>query len=476
MKINGLPRKIAALIILQIFILSCTIFYQEPTQTPTFLPSETPIKFTATPVQKIHYVDNLLGLDTNPGTKDLPWKTIQKAANSVLPGHTVNVMAGNYPEHVTIKKSGAEGAQIIFQTYGHVIMQGFTIRADYVTITGFEITDTPDHPINGWGILVDGSHCLINLNYINYARRGGILLFVDEEKYDENGSCIVRNNRLYRNTYVGIDVRGRNHLVEYNEVWGSIQHHPNVAENPSWADADGIHFHGTGHIIRGNYIHDITFSDPENINPHIDCFQTFFSPPYQEAASNVVLEANYCDNAQAQSPYEVGKGFMLQEASDLIIQNNLVKSFVGIKSDRDTRNLTILNNTFISDLSLPTYFSPAGIDLTNAPDCIIKNNIFFDQPGQIIIQSNSINLDAGKNLASRSDGKMPLTSGTYSHANDFWGIDPFFVSQYDYHLSPDSPAIDAGDPVPVNEDFDGYPRPQGQGWDIGAYEWIPNDN
>ena len=42
----------------------------------------------------------------------------------------------------------------------------------------------------------------------------------------------------------------------------------------------------------------------------------------------------------------------------------------------------------------------------------------------------------------------------------------------DYHLKSTSPAIDAGTPVGApSTDFDGNPRPQGKGYDIGPYEY-----
>ena len=71
---------------------------------------------------------------------------------------------------------------------------------------------------------------------------------------------------------------GQNNLVERNEIWATIQYHPDWPNPPSWVDADGIHFHGGGHVFRKNYIHDISYSQPENVNPHVDCFQTFSEP------------------------------------------------------------------------------------------------------------------------------------------------------------------------------------------------------
>ena len=51
--------------------------------------------------------------------------------------------------------------------------------------------------------------------------------------------------------------------------------------------------------------------------------------------------------------------------------------------------------------------------------------------------------------------------------------DPLFVNaaSQNYHIQKDSPAVDAGAVVPLDHDFDGDPRPIGDGYDIGADEW-----
>lgn len=52
--------------------------------------------------------------------------------------------------------------------------------------------------------------------------------------------------------------------------------------------------------------------------------------------------------------------------------------------------------------------------------------------------------------------------------------DPLFVDPAagDYHLAAGSPAVDAGTNVGVTTDLDGVARPQGAGFDIGAYEYV----
>ncbi len=54
--------------------------------------------------------------------------------------------------------------------------------------------------------------------------------------------------------------------------------------------------------------------------------------------------------------------------------------------------------------------------------------------------------------------------------------DPMFIrtgfgEEGDYHLGEGSPAIDSGLEVPLTTDLDGCARPQGSGYDIGAYEF-----
>ena len=470
-------RKRICVILILLFVSACggipAVTPTVPTLTTTAAPSATitptvPVP-TSTPVNT-YYVNGKTGLDTNPGTQALPWRTIQKAADRVPVGKTVHVQAGNYPERVRIERSGRINAPISFQAEGSVSMHGFTVEASYITIRGFEITNTPDDSKDGFGIWLQGSGCVIEDNYIHDATRGGIQVYAQLGSEALTANCLVRNNRLYHNAKVGIEIYGRDHVVEGNEVWRTIQYHPDWKDPPNSVDADGVRFFGSGHILRGNYIHDILFSDPENVDPHIDCFQTW-GDSYREAAHDVLIEKNVCDNIQAQARGMVGQGLMLHNASNLTIRNNIIKAYKGIIGSGLSSNLVIINNTFINDLRLPTTFNPAGISLTDVSAPVTKNNIFYDQPGYTIVLWQVTGLDTGKNLSYRSDGQEPLTIDSYPHENDLWNTNPMFVSVTDYHLTAESPAIDAGAMVDVTDDFDGNPRPQGDAMDIGAFEY-----
>jgi Malectin domain/K319L-like, PKD domain/Protein of unknown function (DUF1565) len=55
------------------------------------------------------------GSDSNSGSSSSPWRTIQKAANTVSGGTTVIVAPGKYDERVTVSNSGSSGKLIVFQ-------------------------------------------------------------------------------------------------------------------------------------------------------------------------------------------------------------------------------------------------------------------------------------------------------------------------------------------------------------------------
>jgi pectin methylesterase-like acyl-CoA thioesterase len=97
--------------------------------------------------------------DTNPGTEQMPFKTVQHAADVVKPGDTVYVMAGKYDERIKVKISGTEGKPVAFvaKRRRSVVVGGFDLEASYIRVEGFEIT--ADRPATA--IQLRASHCEI---------------------------------------------------------------------------------------------------------------------------------------------------------------------------------------------------------------------------------------------------------------------------------------------------------------------------
>jgi Right handed beta helix region len=412
------------------------------------------------------------GNDSNPGTQTQPWKTIQKAANTLAAGDKVVVAAGDYStQRVNISKSGASGAPITYQAQGQVVMKGFVIQASYITVDGFEIANTD---YKSWdqatsaGIYLLGANNLIENNYIHDAALEGIFLvgWLSDGSNTKTANNVIRNNRLYHNEMLGIDVNGRNNLIENNEVWGTVQCMPKVVSaegtcsNSNGLDADGMRFYGQGHIFRGNYIHDIPYGPPGtnpssgdyNGDAHIDCFQTW-SDSYYEVASNILFEQNRCVNLQSQGMDENGTGWMItSNASNITIRNNIIETYAGIDGALGgVRNLLVYNNLFVNSTSFNQWY-PKAILVNSGETGVIRNNIFYNQP-RTAIDGSSSGVTSDHNLTTS-------------------GATPKFVdsANHDYHLQAGSPAIDTGIAVDVTNDFDNGLRPQGAGFDLGAFE------
>ena len=436
-----------------------------------------------------YYVNGESGNDSNSGTSEAnALKTIQKASDLMLAGDNCTVFPGNYPEKVTVGKSGGVGSPIGFLASGNVIMEGFRIHGvDYINIKGFEITGTK---IDAWsregraigaGIALEGRHCEITDNYIHDVAGIGIdMRGIWEMDAETTSSCIVRGNRIAYAGTCGIHVAGRNHLIENNDISHTLQYPPKLYDPPSYVDADGIRFFGTGHVIRKNYIHDILHS-PDNVNdPHIDFFQTW------ETAYDIVFEKNLCvspnttgSNQIAMISQSAGKVGNLIFRNNIFIMNDPGYSPIRIEGNTDStgyaEDFVIVNNVFVH----PNGIGTAGIILKDTKRAKIKNNIFYDYGNSdysyIYLEKNVVDLEAGYNCIYKSDAEAPK-GGPYP--NDLWMVDPNFVdfAGMNFRLKENSSLIDAG----VNlseapEDYDGMSRPQGSSSDIGAFEHSPTD-
>lgn len=58
------------------------------------------------------------GDDTNTGSRERPYRTIQRAADATRPGDTVLIRGGVYRERVAVRTSGEAGRPITFRRYG----------------------------------------------------------------------------------------------------------------------------------------------------------------------------------------------------------------------------------------------------------------------------------------------------------------------------------------------------------------------
>jgi parallel beta-helix repeat protein len=213
-----------------------------------------------------YYVDNTNGSCSDVGsgmTSALPFCKIAKGASAAAAGDTVQVLAGNYAETVTVPKSGSAGLPITYSAAPGVTVTGngstgsggaFRISSkSYITITGFTVTGTTDR-----GIYVSGSNnIIITNNHINYSgkpvsgsTRAGIY-------FTGTTNSTISGNTTDHNTYHGIHLTNGSkiNLVSNNLVFANAQ---------QWQrDASGIRLDGSG-TSSNTILHNISYSNEDS--------------------------------------------------------------------------------------------------------------------------------------------------------------------------------------------------------------------
>jgi hypothetical protein len=455
------------------------------------------------------------GSDSNPGTMALPWRTIQHAANTVRPGSTVNVRAGIYNEIVRVGVSGsAAGGTTIFRSYpGEVaILDGsaptrlsaggddcglFTVEnQSYVVIQGFELRNfTTSHTTESpAGILVrgTGSHIQILNNHIHdvtttasdspskmassafgIAVKGTALtnaltdITIDGNELDHlktgasesmtiNGNIdgfTVTNNRVHDNNNIGIDCIG------HEGVNGS----PEGNTDPNDAARNGV--------VSGNTVYNISsYGNP--------AYGTVYAADgiYVDGGNHIVIERNVVHDTDIN--VEVASEWPGNTASYVTVRNNLIYnalacgiSIGGYDSRRGgTDHCDFVNNTLYSNDTRDQGCGELQIQYF-ATNNRFENNIVYAKPNALFI-----NPVAGSSSGVVIDYNLfySIGGGSAVGAHSKFG-DPMFVSTStpDFHVSPSSPAVGAGNDLGVavegGTDLAGKPRVV-NALDMGAYE------
>ena len=464
-----------------------------------------------------YYVSANNGSDSNNGSETTPFQTINRAISFVNPGGTIFVMNGTYQNNgygtvdtatntnmnnnhvVTINKSGSEGAYITLKNYpGHSPLIQFDGRGgivisnnmNYIIIEGFEVV--------GPGASITYAEAYANREYkvlaasdpnddINYTHTyfsgkgiwGG---------YGAHHHIIIRNNIVHDTAGSGIRFNDSDHItIEYNEVynttwWTSSASSAVVfAETIASSEADN----GTDvkMVIRGNLVYNNWNRIPFYVTQLPDNSGNT-NPNYGTASYNNILDGqglyvtrsddNYYGTFLFENNVCVNNGknginFDNSLGASAIIQNNTLfyngvheiiqdisvangnpghrgQKVGGIKANR-VQNVTVANNIVVTRDNL---FS--AIELPNISGSRpVLNNIFLN--GKLPSDDNGVpyNFISCCNMIDVD----PLFTQVPSSVNG--AID---ISQANFELTENSPAINAGDSnYSPSDDFLSNPRP-----------------
>jgi hypothetical protein len=149
--------------------------------------------------------------------------------------------------------------------------------------------------------------------------------------------------------------------------------------------------------------------------------------------------------------------------NNLILRNSNLGEYQGAirLNGGSSGNSFITYNTFVGNMVNQNYIGIIGCGGAVLSSNIIWGNMY---PPDSDVDQTIIGCDQVRN--NLSDSMLE------NRPQNYLG-DPLFVqaADDDYHLLPGSPALDLGEPELANLiDYDGKPRPQGAGPDIGALE------
>ena len=234
-----------------------------------------------------YYVDtnSLTASDSNPGTADLPWKTIAKANQVLIAGDTVYIKAGTYNSAIAPENTGSKGKPITYCAFGS---DAVTIRdttygirisgKSYITVSGIScynldqflyIENGASHNTiafckfdhgrgTGWnGSIIMGSssynwihHCTFS-NYGSLATSdfGAVLDIGSEEvSTDYSNYNLIENNALFHGGHHVLGVFGKFNVIRnnyiHNEIWSSGHGYRNVYFNGYVANSGWNLFEG----------------------------------------------------------------------------------------------------------------------------------------------------------------------------------------------------------------------------------------
>jgi hypothetical protein len=180
---------------------------------------------------------SLSGSDSNPGTSVKPWRTIQKALDTLRPGQTAAVMAGVYRESLVMRRAGTALAPITVQSYpGEMaIVQPagvgemdyplrITSGAAYFRFRAFVVEDAPlDTTVNVYVAAQDKPYphdIEISGCEIRSSTGTGLLAEPNSFRVKVLGNVVHDNGLGTAHQHQGIYFQGKDGVIARNVVYG----------------------------------------------------------------------------------------------------------------------------------------------------------------------------------------------------------------------------------------------------------------
>lgn len=416
-----------------------------------------------------YYVDieHASASNTNPGTIDQPWLTIQHAAETIQAGDTVMIRAGLYSEQVWTTRSGTAGeGPLVFMAYpgetpvidGSIVSSGrtgFIIAHSYITVSGLDLRNWETGIWMEQAGNIEINDCIIHDVEFGIGAADGTHDFILNR-------VVMHHFDLY-----GFDASPSGGADCYNGIFNDCVAHTG---RDNQQNVDGFALgHGTQH--------DFVFNR---------CVVYSVFDGFDISARNTTL--NSC------VAYDCWNGGYKLWQDNVRLVNcvgyNSLSAIVELDWDNQPGTTWLTNCTFYNGELYTVWIENPG-DILYMSNCILAGgdniglaferlgtgnyhgdyNLFHnDNPERAI----AVAYEDEFTLAQVQSGDWTAYSGQDTHSLVATDGTAIFVdaSQYDFRLPGGSPAVDNGTSVGTPAtDIAGNPRPVGAGYDIGAYEY-----
>jgi IPT/TIG domain len=411
------------------------------------------------------------GSDANDGSFSKPWKTIPKAKDSLAAGDIayLGTSAGDTVSQTTLYNYKA--ALSVEYNDGSSSGTADAPKA-LVAYPGASVTVGVESGVQR-GILVPAI-----TGSFDYWVIAGLTVRGEVEAFDLQGDNtgwrIVGNDISCPNgTGLSGCVTGNPKALKF---YGNVVHDAagNVADGDITKYYHGIYFGSNDIELGWNVVRDgktcrgIQFHDSGGASE------------YGLSVHDNVIHGTVCDGLNfatvdpSQGPvrafnnviYDVGRGpDPVDGSSDYA---GIYVANIHYTGPSESGNVELFNNTLVDCGSRGTGAAGAIAVAAGGVGAKLDDNL--------IVAVGSETYFSGDTDESKISGKNNLFFGAGAAPAALTGSissDPLLINQAagNFRLKPGSPAIDAGIKTPVATDFDGLPRPQGSGYDIGAFEW-----
>ena len=426
--------------------------------------------FTQFILAKNYYVNPNVGSMQNDGSINLPWSTLDSVAllkSSLFEGgDTLFLYSGYHGDKVILNNNPK--LKIVITAVKNNIPKflNFTVKGSNWVLNNLVFTQEGNDGLGVPGNFYNGTHLILLEN-----SRNNIIQNCKFFSTENSENWTLSDWR--GNVWNGVIDYGKNNILRnnsFNNIAYAIQLmqqcdsaivRSNFINNFS---GDGIRVCGADYCLVENNIvkNSIELDDNSYDGNHEDAIQAW---DFNDGVNNLIVRGNLIINYEnIEQPFRgpmQGMGFFDGFYNDCIIENNIiiVEHWHGI-SLYGAKNCKIINNTVLQNPGGSNAAGPPWIGIFNhkdgreSTDNIVRNNL-----------STDLSITTGSSLVDHNIAKI--------FARDF-------CEDYDnFNFYPDPKAVVGGEIIidqgsiedAPHIDFLGTSRPQGAGYDIGAFEY-----